>query len=812
MSGTISGSTLSCRRIFRPFLGCGLLLAGLPQLASAWIPVVELKFESGTASSPNNTGSAGGAATLSATAPTYSTNLPVNGGAYSLDMGNANGQYYADLTSTAVLNAVKSLKSFTISGWVNCRSSQTDYGGSRIVSWMKGGTGFGGVDLAFRSDGSLGLGVNTWNDQGGVGSNSAKIPVDAGVSYNNWRFFAVSYDGTQTSNNVRFYFGTNNVPATLDKSVTLNQGTVSGSVAASLTVGNVPSNLRAAPFTSVFRGLIDQVRVYGSASNNSGVLTLDQIQSLQQATPLVNVPGVIYDQWNGIAGNTLPALIADSRYPSSPSLTKLQSSFEGFVNTADNFGARLSGWVKAPATGSYTFWIVGDDNGELRLSTDANPDNKRLIASVATYNSTPDSWDQFGSQRSEPVTLQANQYYYLEALVKEGGGNDFIRVGWQLPSGTQERPIPQARMVTTPPDGVPFYPSVYPLYESGTFLKKAAMGWEKAAGNDHFYIKTDETKALIARNGTAIIPERLFFGGNFPADPNQNDLGFRWDRSSQGSIGMLNLETQGGKWAMRVRAPSHETNHEMEPEVEINNRFYLKGDPALERGPNGTFPWVGWSVHNSYHFLHGLETERAFQIGENPYLYKSQNDGINLSMQARNEPFPGMFIAEDSMSLGAGRLTFWGGIVVPANGDNATLDKYGLRVFSNGSETTQVTSYYVKSTDLYAKTITAEDLVITPKWQIPDYVFEEKYRARSLDETEAYVKRHKHLPDIPSAKEIAHRGMSQGEMNVGLLKTVEEMTLHLIELKKELEAQKRETARLRQEVKFGKAGKVGGAK
>src|SRR6185369_3414107 len=113
-----------------------------------------------------------------------------------------------------------------------------------------------------------------------------------------------------------------------------------------------------------------------------------------------------------------------------------------------------------------------------------------------------------------------------------------------LPSGTQERPIPQSRLVTTPPDAVPFYPSEYPLYESGTYLKKASMGWQKETNNDHFSIKTDQTEALKAKNGTTIIPTRLFFGGLFPNDPNQNDLGFRWARADEGDIGHLYLQTQ----------------------------------------------------------------------------------------------------------------------------------------------------------------------------------------------------------------------------------------------------------------------------
>lgn len=68
----------------------------------------------------------------------------------------------------------------------------------------------------------------------------------------------------------------------------------------------------------------------------------------------------------------------------------------------------------------------------------------------------------------------------------------------------------------------------------------------------------------------------------------------------------------------------------------------------------------------------------------------------------------------------------------------------------------------------------------------PDYVFEDKYDLRSLDEVEAYIKDNRHLPEIPSAAEIEKKGIDVGEMNMMLLKKVEELTLYVIELKKEL--------------------------
>lgn len=69
----------------------------------------------------------------------------------------------------------------------------------------------------------------------------------------------------------------------------------------------------------------------------------------------------------------------------------------------------------------------------------------------------------------------------------------------------------------------------------------------------------------------------------------------------------------------------------------------------------------------------------------------------------------------------------------------------------------------------------------------PDYVFDPAYVLPSLDETEKYVKENRHLPEVPSAKEFEKDGMSLNDMNVILLKKVEELTLYMIEMKKQNE-------------------------
>jgi len=74
----------------------------------------------------------------------------------------------------------------------------------------------------------------------------------------------------------------------------------------------------------------------------------------------------------------------------------------------------------------------------------------------------------------------------------------------------------------------------------------------------------------------------------------------------------------------------------------------------------------------------------------------------------------------------------------------------------------------------------------------PDYVFKKDYQLPSLTSVEQYINENKHLPGLPSAQEIGENGINLGEMNKKLLEKIEELTLYVIDLKKENEEIKKE--------------------
>ncbi len=90
--------------------------------------------------------------------------------------------------------------------------------------------------------------------------------------------------------------------------------------------------------------------------------------------------------------------------------------------------------------------------------------------------------------------------------------------------------------------------------------------------------------------------------------------------------------------------------------------------------------------------------------------------------------------------------------------------------------------------------IQAKEVVVNTNW--PDYVFNQDYKLSPLKEVSAYVKENHHLPGIPSAADVADKGVSLGDMQSKLLAKVEELTLHMIAAEEKSDRLERENSEL----------------
>jgi hypothetical protein len=83
---------------------------------------------------------------------------------------------------------------------------------------------------------------------------------------------------------------------------------------------------------------------------------------------------------------------------------------------------------------------------------------------------------------------------------------------------------------------------------------------------------------------------------------------------------------------------------------------------------------------------------------------------------------------------------------------------------------------------------------------VPDYVFHPDYKLPKLEEVRAYVNKNHHLIGVPSAKEIEKQGLGLGEMNLRLLKKIEELTLYVLRQDRSIEKGRLQNARQQAEL------------
>ena len=127
-----------------------------------------------------------------------------------------------------------------------------------------------------------------------------------------------------------------------------------------------------------------------------------------------------------------------------------------------------------------------------------------------------------------------------------------------------------------------------------------------------------------------------------------------------------------------------------------------------------------------------------------------------------------------------------------ADGDNLKNTNGGGVVIGNVSSTPAGYRLYVADGVLTEKVKVA--VKSTSDWS--DKVFDKSYKLRNLQEVEAYINQEKHLPGIPSAKEVVKEGVDVGQMQSKLLEKVEELTLYVIEIKKQNDALKQKSVQL----------------
>jgi hypothetical protein len=171
---------------------------------------------------------------------------------------------------------------------------------------------------------------------------------------------------------------------------------------------------------------------YVTGTSNGGTTADDfaTIRYVPQSDTECQASGLILrEYWAKVKGNQTSQVPVNK----APTSTSYLTSFEAPSNVGEQYASRIRGYLCAPETGNYTFWIASDDYGDLYLSSDEDPANKQLIAYLKGF-SNPRQWNKHYSQKSALIYLEKGKRYYIEALHKEAWTNDNLAVAWRLPS------------------------------------------------------------------------------------------------------------------------------------------------------------------------------------------------------------------------------------------------------------------------------------------------------------------------------------------------------------------------------------------
>jgi len=141
-------------------------------------------------------------------------------------------------------------------------------------------------------------------------------------------------------------------------------------------------------------------------------------------------------------------------------------------------------------------------------------------------------------------------------------------------------------------------------------------------------------------------------------------------------------------------------------------------------------------------------------------------------------------------------LQGFGGVALRTASGRLTMDRDGIVTI--GLDDAKITSIAANTDNTHeyslyiAKGIRSERSRVDLNTNWPDFVFEENYDLTPLDELEIFIQKNHHLPNIPNAATVQAEGIDLGDMDAKLLQKIEELTLYVIDLKKEVEALKAE--------------------
>jgi hypothetical protein len=329
------------------------------------------------------------------------------------------------------------------------------------------------------------------------------------------------------------------------------------------------------------------------------------------------------------------------------------------------------------------------------------------------------------------------------------------------------------------------------LLVSGTW-NPYVMLKSSATGSPYGFLQYDQSEGNYMRIYDGSQYSMVWRAGNVGIGTNNPAANLQIGSTTSGYI---RINGNGG-WTEYYATESY-------PRVELSRDGAASGVAALRFGGGGALDSTiqrlpgsaGIAIMGGNVGIGTTAPTANLQVGSTSSGYVRVNGNGGWAEYYATEYYPRVVLSRDGAASGVSALRFGPG--------GSALDSTIQRLPSSAGFAIMGGNVGIGTTNPTQKlsvngTVRAKEVVVDTGWS--DFVFDEGYKLKALSETEAFVKAEKHLPGIPTAKEVAEHGISIGEMQAKLLAKIEELTLHQIAQDKRTAALEKENVELRSRI------------